>query len=652
VLPSLDGLRALAVVAVLLYHAEVRRVPGGFLGVESFFVVSGYLITGLLWTEAISTGRLRVLHFWARRARRLLPALAGLVLVTTVGLVVFYSDMVARARGELAAAGAYVSNWYLIVVEQSYFAEAGRPSPFRHLWSLAVEEQFYVLFPLLFGFTLFMVGRRARRIAVISGVAALASALEMWILYVPAKDPSRVYYGTDTRASGLLIGVTLALLWRPWERPDRGRVRTLAALALPSGWPSWITGPLRLVLRFVARTWPDLLATTGLAILLITSLRFAESQDVVYRGGIQLVALATAMVIMGSIVPGSVVGHLLGGRWITAVGRRSYSLYLWHWPVYVATRPGLDLPWSSGPILVVRLVFTVALAELSYRCVERPVRDGEIGRMRRRLRHVLATSAPDRRSRLRRRWSTITAVTAAGLTLVTVAVVQATPPPPLFRVLSSDNLVATGVLPAAPEPAPQAASTTQPPAPPGATTPTTAAAAPVDPAASPPTTPPPAAPAVPTIYAVGDSVMLGSADALVRAMPGIAVNAVVGRQMSEGVDVVRSLAAQGTLPKVLLVHLGNNGDVRSSQFEDLLAAAGPAHIVIVTVKVARRWEGPNNDIIRNFAKDHPAIRMVDWKNIVPGCPGAVFFSDGTHLRGDGQNCLAAHIAPLVLSPWE
>jgi hypothetical protein len=155
---------------------------------------------------------------------------------------------------------------------------------------------------------------------------------------------------------------------------------------------------------------------------------------------------------------------------------------------------------------------------------------------------------------------------------------------------------------------------------------------------------------VPAIYAVGDSVMLGAAGALANAMPGIAVNAVVGRQMSEGVEVVRILASLHQLPKVLLVHLGNNGDLRSSQFDELLAAAGNVQIVIVTVKVERKWEGPNNDIIRGFAKAHPQIRMVDWKNIVAGCPGSIFFPDGTHLRADGQNCYAAHIAPLVLAP--
>jgi len=636
-LPALDGLRALAVVAVLLYHAEVRLIPGGFLGVESFFVVSGYLITALMWTEVESTGRLGIVAFWIRRARRLLPALGVLVAATTLGLVAFYGDMVARARGELVAAAAYVSNWYLIVVEQSYFAEAGRPSPLRHLWSLAVEEQFYLAFPLLFLFAVFMVGRRPRRLALVAGVAAAASAALMWLLYQPAEDPSRVYYGTDTRASGLLIGVTLALLWRPWEREDRGVVARVGGLELPS-------------------RWPDVLAAGGLGVLLLTALRFSEADDVVYRGGIQLVAGATALVIAGSIVPGSSMGRALGGRIITAVGRRSYSLYLWHWPIYVTTRPGLDLPWSSGPVLVIRLVLTTGVAELSYRCVERPVREGALGRFNHRLRHALTTAPPAQRVKLRRRCTAATVAAAAAFVMVSVAVLEATPPPPLSAVLSSESgLVATGYLTAQPEPGPD--RSTAPP-PPGASVaagrvdapgPTPTSGVPDAPSGPPSTSAAPSAPGARTVYAVGDSVMLGATDALVAALPGIAVNAAVGRQVSEGVDIVRSLAAQNTLPQVLLVHLGNNGDARASQFDDLISAAGPALIVLVTVKVERRWEGPNNDIIRSFV-DRPNVRIADWKNVMAGCSGSIFFPDGTHLRADGQACYASHIAPLVLAP--
>lgn len=608
-LPALDGLRALAVTAVLLYHAEVRAVPGGFLGVESFFVVSGYLITGLLWTEAVSTDRMRLPRFWARRARRLLPALGVTVFATTAGVLGFYyAEMAAKARGEIVAAATYVSNWYLVFARRSYFEEAGRPSPFRHLWSLAVEEQFYLLFPLLFGVALFLVGRRARRVAVLFGAAAALSTVEMWVLYRPGGDPSRVYYGTDTRAAGLLIGVTLALLWRPWERADGGLLSSLAGRPLP-------------------RAWPDALAAAGLAALAVAAVRFEEHRAYVYRGGIQLVAVATAAVIVGTTGSAGVLRRILGSAPLTAVGRRSYSLYLWHWPVYVATRPGLDVPWTAGPTLALRLVVTGALAELSYRFVEQPFRRGALGRAARRLHQTFATATPDRRSRLRRRWGAIAATTATILLAMGVAVVLAEPPPPLTALQTPDaDFVATGVVSAQPDVVPGTEM-------PGEPTPTTTARPRTE------------------VYAVGDSVMLGAVDAVKRAVPGTVVNAKVGRQIDDGIDIVRTLRARDRLPRVLVVHLGNNGGIDAGQLDKLLAAAGDVEVVLVTVKVTRRWEGPNNDVLSEAARTHPRIRLVDWKNLAGTCRGDVFFEDGTHLKPDGQACYAAAIASAVLTPW-
>ena len=220
-MPALDGLRALAVMAVVLYHGEVSGLPGGFLGVEIFFVISGYLITALLISERQRTGGVAYLAFWARRARRLLPALFALAGVVGLVWVLFVPGELARIRGDFVASLTYVTNWYQILVHQSYFEAIGRPSPLRHLWSLAVEEQFYLVWPV----TLAVLSRVTRghrgRLALITGGLAIASSVWAIILFTPGVDPSRVYYGTDTRAAGVLLGAVLAIVVPPWEMHAR-----------------------------------------------------------------------------------------------------------------------------------------------------------------------------------------------------------------------------------------------------------------------------------------------------------------------------------------------------------------------------------------------------------------------------------------------
>jgi peptidoglycan/LPS O-acetylase OafA/YrhL len=345
--PGLDGLRALAVAAVFFYHARIAWLPGGFLGVDLFFVLSGYLITSLLLVEWEAGGRIDLRRFWLRRARRLLPAVVVVVLAALALSAILARDVLSRTRGDAVSSLLYYTNWHLIIANSSYFVHMGRPSLLQHLWSLAVEEQFYVVWPLLLVAGFFLVGRRRLPLLVVAGIAG--STALMWLLY-HGGDPSRVYYGTDTRAQELLVGILLALAWPYVER--------------------------------VGRRVP-LLDLVGLGALVGTLVIFRTVWDFdprLYRGGMLAFALVFVVLIGAVAHPRSRLGHALGVQPLRWVGERSYGIYLWHWPVIALMRPGVDVPWTGPGLVVAQAAIVLAAAALSYRFVEQPIRSGRLQR--------------------------------------------------------------------------------------------------------------------------------------------------------------------------------------------------------------------------------------------------------------------------------
>jgi peptidoglycan/LPS O-acetylase OafA/YrhL len=638
-LRGLDGLRAVAVLAVVVYHAGLGLLAGGFLGVEVFFVVSGYLITALLLAEHRSTGRIDLVRFWLRRGRRLLPALFLLLGVTLAFAVLTVPDETARLRTDALAAFAYVTNWHLIIGDQSYFESIGRPSLFLHLWSLAIEEQFYLAWPIILG-ALLVVGRRVALGATLLG--AVGSAVWLALLFDPAGDPSRVYYGTDTRLTGLLLGSALAFVWVPAvatvalpapgmsRRQKRKLRRQASALGL------WASARLGWAL--------DVVALTALALLAAFFAAADAFEPFLYQGGLALLAVVTVSLLAAVVHPRGHVGRLLELRPLRWIGTRSYSIYLWHWPIFALTRPELDVPFDAVPTFAIRLALTALAAEASYRFVEAPIRNGELGRARMRLR----TPVPDP-GRRHRRWPApaVAGGLAAVLSVLLVSVAIATPPDPPDGILTAsiDRLV---VDPNA-SPLSESAATPEPfgAAGPGAGEPptSTAAASPV-----PSATPVPTASTRPRrdILAFGESVMIQGAEALARDLGPVKVDAAVGRHVEDGIEILEERAAAGDLANTVIVQLGNNGPFRAGQFDLAMAALRDVPLVVwVNVRVPRDWEAHNNRVIASGVARYPNARLVDWYDATEGRPD-LFWKDGYHPRPKGARLYADLITESVV----
>ncbi len=385
-MPGLDGLRAVAVLAVIAYHLQLPFAQGGLLGVGVFFTLSGYLITDLLLGQRAVSGQLKLAEFWLRRARRLLPALFVMLAVVAVWVALLDRAQLPGLRPAMAAAAGYVSNWWLIAQHSSYFARFGPPSALGHLWSLAVEEQFYLIWPWLLLLGLRAAPCRGGRywLAGVTLALAAASAVEMALLYHPGYDPTRVYDGTDTRAFALMIGAALAFVWPSLQlRADigsRGR---------------WLL---------------DGAGAAGLVLILLLVWRTGQYSPFLYRGGMVVLSAGTAAVVAACASPAARIGRVLGWGPLRWLGVRSYGIYLWHYPIIVLTTP------ANGSESVARgaaqLAASVTVAALSWHFIEEPVRHGAIGRLWARLR------AGGWRAVQGQGWTALSVTTAAAVVAV------------------------------------------------------------------------------------------------------------------------------------------------------------------------------------------------------------------------------------------
>ncbi|MEV0838616.1 acyltransferase family protein [Actinocatenispora sera] len=594
-LPGVDGIRALAVTAVLVYHLSASWLPGGYLGVDVFFVISGYLITRLLVAERAGTGRISLRHFWLRRARRILPPLFPMLLATVVLTALVHRSALHQLRTEVLGALTYTSNWVQIAEHHSYFAKFGDPSVLQHLWSLAVEEQFYLIWPLV---VVLILLRGRRRLALVAGLGAIGSAAAMAALFQPGGDPSRVYFGTDTHASGLLIGAVLAIAWP-------------AASAAPGPWP-------RRRLAATATAAGLGAAGIGLGFWLL-----GQYSDATYRGGILAVSAATAVLIVGTGHGRTPVGALLALRPVRWLGARSYGLYLWHWPVLVLG----DRIFAQRTVIVGAIEVSVAvlLAAGSYRFIERPVlTHGYRGALSRAWRSVQGRTSA-RRGGL---------ITAAGATaalcvfaVVTLLHAPAAPVSGLDRQLAAAQLAAK-----------------QPPA----VEPTPDAVAP-SPSASPsPAGPPPGN----QISALGDSVMLAASPALRHQLPGIQIDAKVSRAMQKGPGIISGWAHRGALRPVVLLGLGTNGPFPADMLEGIIGQLGPDRtLYLVNVYLPTRpWGGEVNHTLTKVASGHTNVHLIDWRSAA-GAHQNLLWPDRIHPRpGAGADLYARTVVEAMSTP--
>jgi peptidoglycan/LPS O-acetylase OafA/YrhL len=589
-LPGIDALRAIAVLAVFLYHAGVGWMPGGFLGVDVFFVISGYLITSLLLSERRRTGRVRLGQFWLRRARRLLPAVGVLIAVTMIVAAIVEPDRLTELRGDAISSLAYVANWHFIFAHQSYFDQFQRPSLFRHLWSLSVEEQFYLFWPLVFAAGMAWLGRKRLLVGVLAGAAA--SLVLMWVLFDPT-DASRVYYGTDTHAAGLLLGVALALVWAPWQLQR----------AKPGRW----CGPVL-----------DAIGVVALGYLALSFLQVHDYDLALYHGGYLWIALASAAAIAVFAHPSARLGGLVARPALVWLGLRSYSFYLWHWPVLALTRPGLDVSLPRGVLIPLQLLAVLALADLSYRFVELPFRG------KRKL-----FSLPDG-------WLRVGRPALAFSVIAIVALVG------WGGIFSTDgNHLQPGVAAASTaefakvtvRPAPRPSRNAHHPD-------STGKALHQGKAQSHAGKPP-------RIVAFGDSVMIGAKEKLAaRFGRRFSMNAKVGRQANEFVDLARRLKRRGGHIDALIIQMGNNGPLYGDEMEALRkATSNVGELFLVNDHAPVSWQDESNHALEEADETWPHTTLIDWAPVAAAHENLLW--DGIHLTPGGAGIYSRLIVHVV-----
>ncbi len=632
-LPGLDGMRAVAVVAVMIYHANSTWLKGGFIGVEVFFVISGYLITLLLIAEHEKTGEVNMKNFWVRRFRRLLPALFMMLLLLSIWTAVFERDALGQLRGDLLGGVAYISNWYQIFIGAGYSA-SNDFAPLRHLWSLAVEEQFYFVWPIVMVALLRQGSRRIADLSVWLFGAAVFVTIVVAVLYHPGPidaDPSNtpaayweisgrfiskgdaLYLSTLSRSSGLLLGAAFAMVWRP---------------------VAMMRGPLQNRAHAL-----DGLAVVGFAVLAVMSWKVGfidtfgdnSADPWLFRGGFFVAGIATLLIIAAVTHRDSLTAKALSGPTMLWIGTRSYGLYLYHWPIYQIVRntAGTKLKFHEW---VLCMVATAIITEISYRYIETPIRKGQLSAAWRR-RGEQSRRNDNRGAVLGGAFVGTALAIFAGASLVTAELKQNEVDESLKQSAAATCSVLLGTCDDEPGAAPAVESATQ--SDPALSADPDASGDPAvgDVQVTVATTVPP--PVAPEKFAIGDSVMLGAADELKAA--GFTVDAAESRAFVRGLDVVQALSDRSQLPLELVIHLGTNGPISADEMAAMmsLVANVPKVLLIQNVVPNGSYDEENNLLMVNVASGLRNVEVLYWDGLAQQCQGDCIYQDGIHLKSTG-----------------
>ncbi|MDO5077062.1 acyltransferase family protein [Corynebacterium sp.] len=559
---GIDGLRGLAVLVVVIYHFFGDLMPGGFLGVDMFFVLSGFLITSLLIRERAVTGKIDLKDFWRRRVRRILPAAVAVLVMVTAFAGMVGGDPAVGLVAQFFGTLLFVNNWVQVAESASYFADSG-VQIFAHYWSLAVEEQFYVIWPLLF--VLLTASRFVRQhIRWFVGAMLIGSFAWMLYLYDPAQDPTRVYYGTDTHSFGLLIGVLLALT-----------ATTTVGNPDADSWPKE-----RLPLGRIA----GLVGFIALLGLIAMVMLVHDTHPFTYRGGLLLASVLTAIVLTTVVLEAGPVNKIMNLHFMRWLGERSFSLYLWHWPVIILLEQvihnlGLTVPsWLIG---VTSLVISLPVCHWSYQWIETPIR-----------RHgykAVLWDAPGTKPLFLRAVSS--AVGVAVVVIAGVAIASSPNETELERDLvtlaeqqEAASKAATALVPAA-----EAADVTKP------------------------IMGPQLVPTGDRITAVGDSVMLASLPALEEQLPGIHVDAAVSRTISAAPEIVSALKDAGALDPFLVLGFGTNAHLSQDHLRQVMDIAGPERVVVLVMPYGdRSWIPNSHEEVKIAEEKYPNLYVANW----------------------------------------
>lgn len=588
---GIDGLRAIAVIGVIIYHLNYEWLPGGFLGVTIFFVLSGYLITDLLLEEWNKKGKIDFIDFWIRRFRRLLPALIFLMFILTIWILLFKQEAIGKLQADFLPSLLYVTNWWYIFKDISYFETFGMPSPFTHLWSLAVEEQFYIIWPILFFIIVKLFKKNSVRLLSIL-IIAMISAFLMAFIYVPGLDPSRVYYGTDTRAFSLLIGSMLAIIW-----PSQKLSKTLPSMS---------------------RIFLDITGLLGLALIVIMFYFSSQYDNFLYRGGMVLLSIYTALLVACLAHPASLLGKIFSIWPLRWIGTRSYAIYLWHYPIIILTTPNLYSGEVNMTLIFWQMLATIVMAELSYVFIEKPVRKGAYRKL----------LYPKFNARLLyRRGAMLTAVCLCYLFMsgTTYAIISQVEHKVTYtqinnHQLKEENLSKKNEVENEHEQKDEQKSENEKDVKGNVESEGTEEQKDA---------------IEKSITIIGDSIIYDVTPHFLEVFPHAIIDYSVGRQMIDVPEVIEQLRAKGKLGEYIVLEIGTNGPFEESTLSTIIDSLNEAEkIFVVNTRVPRPWQNKVNETIRSVVGKKENVILVDWYKVSKDQP-SYFGEDGVHLTSEG-----------------